>query len=66
MDNSQIMAVAALVLSAAGTVFAAVNHRRVRSNCCGRLLEASIDVEATTPPLHGATAPVLTVRQPTA
>jgi hypothetical protein len=65
MDNSQIMAVAALVLSAAGTVFAAVNHRRVRSNCCGRLLEASIDVEATTPPT-GATAPVLTVRQPTA
>jgi hypothetical protein len=26
------------------------NHRRFRSNCCGKKLEASIDVDQTTPP----------------
>jgi hypothetical protein len=26
-----------------------VNHHRLRSNCCGKILEASIDVENTTP-----------------
>lgn len=31
-------------------VYKNVNHRRIRSNCCGRKLEMSVDVENTTPP----------------
>jgi hypothetical protein len=31
-------------------IYLAVNHHRVRSNCCGRELSASIDIETTTPP----------------
>ena len=31
-------------------VVGAVNHKRIRSNCCGWILSASFDVEATTPP----------------
>ena len=27
-----------------------LNHRRCRSSCCGKKMEASIDVESTTPP----------------
>lgn len=32
-----------------GTILAIVNHKRIRSNCCGHKVEVSMDVEATTP-----------------
>jgi anthranilate phosphoribosyltransferase len=50
MDSTNILSISALVLSAAGSFLAVVNHRRVRSRCCGANLEASLDVETTTPP----------------
>jgi hypothetical protein len=50
MDQSEIVSWLALALSIATSVFAAVNHKRIRSHCCGKVLEASLDVEATTPP----------------
>jgi hypothetical protein len=50
MDANTILSISAIVVSTAGAVFAAVNHKRVRSNCCGTKLEASLDVETTTPP----------------
>ena len=50
MQDSGILSVIAMVVSVAGTVLGILNHRRIRSNCCGRKLEASIDVEQTTPP----------------
>jgi len=31
-------------------VYLAVNHHRVRSNCCGKEVVMSVDVEQTTPP----------------
>jgi hypothetical protein len=33
-------------------VYLVVNHKRCKSNCCGRFFEASLDIENTTPP-HG-------------
>lgn len=27
-----------------------INHHRLRSSCCGKKLEVSLDIEATTPP----------------
>ena len=36
-------------LGIAYKVYTAVNHHRIRSTCCGKNLEASIDVEETTP-----------------
>ena len=30
-------------------VYNTLNHKRLRSNCCGRKLEASMDIEDTTP-----------------
>ena len=52
MDNktSDILSVAAIVVSVIGSVVGVINHKRIRSKCCGRNLEASIDVENTTPP----------------
>jgi len=32
------------------SILYAINHKRIRSNCCGAKLEASLDVENTTPP----------------
>jgi hypothetical protein len=52
MDNTTagIVAVVGIVLSGASTILAIANHKRVRSNCCGKKLEISLDVENTTPP----------------
>jgi hypothetical protein len=38
------------ILFIIGAIYKAVNHHRVRSKCCGKILEASLDVEETTPP----------------
>jgi len=54
MDNPYasggIGAGAVVVLGIAYRVYLAVNHHRVRSNCCGKELVVSVDVEQTTPP----------------
>jgi hypothetical protein len=56
MDNyasGGIGAGAVVVLGILYRVYLAVNHHRVRSNCCGKELVVSVDVEQTTPPeLH--------------
>jgi len=30
-------------------VYNTINHHRIRSNCCGHKLEASVDIDETTP-----------------
>ena len=52
MDNktSDILSVAAIIVSVIGSVVGVINHKRIRSKCCGRNLEASVDIENTTPP----------------
>jgi hypothetical protein len=58
MDSTQtsIVAILGLVVSIFGSFLAAINHRRVRSNCCGHPIVMSVDVESTTPPLAGSAA----------
>jgi hypothetical protein len=41
--------VGASIIVAIGLIYSAINHKRIRSNCCGRRVEASLDVENTTP-----------------
>ena len=50
MDQSTIIAISGLVVSIAGSVLAIVNHKRIRSKCCDKKLEVSLDIESTTPP----------------
>lgn len=52
MDNqdSGIIAIVGLVLSVGTAVIGAINHKRIRSTCCGKKAEASLDIENTTPP----------------
>jgi len=53
MDNPYasggIGAGAVVALGIAYRVYLAVNHHRVRSNCCGKEMVVSVDVEQTTP-----------------
>ncbi len=35
------------LFTVAGLIYTAVNHKRVRLNCCGRKLEIEMDVEST-------------------
>jgi len=50
MDQSGIIGLVALAISIIGSILGVINHRRLRSHCCGQDLVASIDVESTTPP----------------
>jgi hypothetical protein len=50
MDQSGIIGLVALGISIIGSVLGVINHRRLRSHCCGQDLVASIDLESTTPP----------------
>lgn len=47
--NSNILAWVALVLSVGSVVIGVVNHRRVRSNCCGKTASVSLDIDNTSP-----------------
>ncbi len=52
MDSTaaNVSGVVALVISIVGTIIAVVNHKRLRSSCCGKKIEVSVDIENTTPP----------------
>jgi hypothetical protein len=52
MDNFTSGSVGASIVIALGIlykIYTAVNHHRIRSRCCGKEIEASIDVDETTP-----------------
>jgi hypothetical protein len=51
MDSNYIMGIAAIVVSTVTATITAINHKRVRSNCCGKSLAVSFDVDATIPPV---------------
>jgi len=49
MDANAIMGYCSLGLSIASIILGIINHRRIRSNCCGRIGEVAIDIDNTTP-----------------
>jgi hypothetical protein len=49
-DATGVLAIVSIVVSIGGSILAVVNHTRIRSVCCGRKLDVSLDVERTTPP----------------
>ena len=52
----------AVIISVATAVVGIINHKRIRSKCCGKEVVASVDIENTTPP-RIAPAPALELRQ---
>jgi hypothetical protein len=55
--STNIIAYLAFITTVSGGIYTAINHRRIRSNCCGRKVEASLDIENTTPPRDAPGAP---------
>ena len=48
-DYSPILAIASIIISGGATILGVINHKRIRSTCCGAKLETSLDIENTTP-----------------
>lgn len=48
--DSNILSYIAIGLSVFTTVITAINHKRIRSNCCHKELSMSLDIENTSPP----------------
>ena len=54
MDSSGILSIVAIITSVGGAILAMINHTKVKSVCCGRKLEVSLDVSRTAPsPVEG-------------
>jgi len=49
MDTAAILSIVAIVSSVGTVVVGVINHKRIRSNCFGKKLEVSLDIESTTP-----------------
>ena len=47
MEPSGIIAIVSLVVSLGGSALAIINHTRIRSVCCGKKIEVSLDVDKT-------------------
>jgi hypothetical protein len=53
----------AIFVSVATSVIALINHKRIRSKCCGKEVVASVDIENTTPPrIAPAPEPVVSTK----
>ena len=49
-STSGVIAIIGLVVSVGGAILSIINHKRIRSNCLGKKVEVSLDIEPTTPP----------------
>jgi hypothetical protein len=47
MDTTSILSVVAIVLSTASTILGIINHKRIHSECCGKVSDISIDIDDT-------------------
>ena len=50
MDNYGSAGVGASIVAVLGLIYTAINHKKLRSKCCGREITASIDIEPSSPP----------------
>jgi len=48
MDS--VAAYVSIALSIGAIVLGVINHKRIRSSCCGKEASVSLDIEQTTPP----------------
>jgi hypothetical protein len=46
-NTNTLLGVLALVISVGTTIVGIINHKRLRSKCCGKKVEMSIDIEST-------------------
>lgn len=49
MNDESILSLLAIIISIGGTIIGIINHKKIRSKCCGKEISASIDIEPSTP-----------------
>ena len=51
-EGGTAMVIISLIFSVGGAIITALNHTRIRSACCGKKIEMSVDIDKTvrTPP----------------
>lgn len=47
MDQSSILGIIGIVVGILGGIIGTINHTRIRSNCFGKKLELSLDIDKT-------------------
>ena len=47
--DAQIMSIVSVIIAFGGSLLALINHKRIRSSCCGKNMMISLDVKATSP-----------------
>lgn len=45
-----VAGIVSLIIVIGGRILDVINNKRIRSNCCGKIGEASLNIENTTPP----------------
>ena len=48
-QTSSILGIVAIIVSVGTTIIGIINHKRLRSKCCGRKIELELDIETTKP-----------------
>lgn len=46
-DTGGILGVFGFIVSMAGVIYTAINHKKIRCRCCGKDLDMSVDVDTT-------------------
>jgi hypothetical protein len=49
MDSttSGVLGIMGFLISGAGAIYAAINHKKIRFHCCGKDLDVSVDIDET-------------------
>lgn len=45
--SNQVLAYVAIVISVGSILMGIINHRRIRSRCCGHKADVSLDIDST-------------------
>lgn len=53
VDTGSVVGGVGIAMSIISMVYAAVNHKRIRAKCCGRVIEMELDVTDTPHPKPG-------------
>jgi hypothetical protein len=56
VDTGSVVGGVGIAMSIISMVYAAVNHKRIRAKCCGRIIEMELDVTDTPHPKPAAEA----------
>ena len=57
MDTGAALGGTGLFISIFGVIYSAINHKHIKTRCCGKVFEASIDIGPNEPEAKGEAKP---------